>query len=151
MSCDYRILDLVPHDEPMSLLDEVLESWPGGLLAGVTITEQSLFAEARGVPAWVGIEYMGQAIAAWAGLEARKSNRPVKIGFLVSTRRYDSPASYFPLGACLQVSVEQITESVSGLQVFDCKIRWDDCEISANLNVFMPENVEEFLQGDGNG
>lgn len=146
MKPEYNIIDVVPHGQPMSLLDSIEDYSDNGLVAIVTITEDSLFCESKGVPAWVGVEYMGQAVAAYAGVGARKSNQPVKIGFLVSTRRYESPCSYFAVGTVLSVSVSQITENVTGLQVFDCKIIGKDIAIQANLNVFMPENIEEFFK-----
>lgn len=145
MKPGYRVIDLIPHGAEMSLLDSVESHSTTSLVASVTIDESSFFCEEKGVPAWIGIEYMGQAIAAWAGIEARQNNRPVKIGFLVSTRRYESPLCYFPIGEKLLISVEQITDNITGLRVFDCKIAFGDMEIQANLNVFMPDNVEEFL------
>lgn len=131
----------------MSLLDSIESVGERSLSALVTIREDSLFCEAAGVPAWVGIEYMGQAIAAWAGVGARQRGEPVKIGFLVSCRRYHPPVSYFPLGATLRVTASQVTDSVTGLQVFECSIQHDEMKIQANLNVFMPEDVTEFLEG----
>lgn len=147
MKPEYNIIDVIPHGQPMSLLDSIEDYSENGLVAMVTITEDSLFCESDGVPAWVGVEYMGQAVAAYAGVSARRSNQPVKIGFLVSTRRYESPCSYFPVGTVLAVSVNQITENMTGLQVFDCKITGKDIGIQANLNVFMPENIQEFFEG----
>ena len=140
------IRDLIPHDTPMVLLDSVEEIRAGGLTASVTITPQSLFAEASGVPAWVGLEYMGQAIAAHAGVCARRNGEPVRIGFLVSTRRYQPGCAYFPLGARLAISVEAVTGGSTGLQVFECSIRGPGIAANANLNVYMPENIEEFMQ-----
>ncbi len=146
MKPEYNIIDVVPHGQSMSLLDSIEDYSDKSLVAMVTITENSLFCESKGVPAWVGVEYMGQAIAAYAGVGARKSNRPVKIGFLVSTRRYESPCSYFPVGMTLSVSVNQITENITGLQVFDCRLTAKDIEIQANLNVYMPENIQAFFE-----
>lgn len=140
------IRDLVPHDSPMVLLDAVEEVRDNGLTASVTITPQSLFADERGVPAWVGLEYMGQAIAAHAGVRARRDGEPVRIGFLVSTRRYQPGCAYFPLGARLAISVEAITEGDNGLRVFECSIRGAGITTSANLNVYMPNDIEEFMQ-----
>jgi predicted hotdog family 3-hydroxylacyl-ACP dehydratase len=145
MKPNFAVIDLVPHGAPMSLLDSIQSHSATGLLAEVTISSDSLFCEDAGVPAWVGIEYMGQAVAAWAGVQARSSNRPIKIGFLVSSRRYESPLSYFPVGEKLIISVEQLTDNETGLRVFDCKITVKDMEIQANLNVYMPENLEDFL------
>ncbi|MDH5552320.1 MAG: hypothetical protein OEX82_03230 [Nitrosomonas sp.] len=150
MKPEYSIIDVIPHGHPMSLLDSIEDYSDNGLVAMVTITEDSLFYESKGVPAWVGVEYMGQAVAAYAGVRARKTKQPVKIGFLVSTRRYESPCSYFSVGTILSVSVSQITDNITGLQVFDCKIMGEDIAIQANLNVFMPENIQVFFE-ESNG
>ena len=144
MKPDYNILNVVPHSMPMSLLDDIEDYSDKGLVAKVTIREGSMFCESDGVPAWVGVEYMGQAVAAYAGVRARIANQPVKIGFLVSTRCYESPCSHFPVGISLSVSVDQITDSTTGLQVFACRITGENIEIQANLNVFLPENLEDF-------
>lgn len=146
MKSEYNIIDVIPHGQSMSLLDSIEGYSDKSLVAIVTIRDDSLFCDSKGVPAWVGVEYMGQAVAAYAGVGARKSNLPVKIGFLVSTRRYESPCSYFPVGMTLSVSVNQITENITGLQVFDCRIAGKDIEIQANLNVYMPENIQAFFE-----
>lgn len=140
------IHELIPHDVPMVLLDRVVAADDQGLTATVAIRPESLFAEAAGVPAWVGIEYMGQAIAAWAGVRARQRGEQVRIGFLVSTRRYEPGCSHFPAGLELTVHVAPVTDNDVGLQVFQCTLSGPGIKILANLNVYMPENVEAFLQ-----
>ena len=147
MKKNFKILDVVPHQTPMLLLD-TLESYSDNtLVSRLTIKEDSLFYEELGVPTWVGLEYMGQSIAAFGGVEARNEGRPVKIGFLVSSRRYESPQSHFKLGSKLIVFVEKVINNPSGLSVFNCSITWSDFIIQANLNVFLPDKVEEFLEG----
>jgi predicted hotdog family 3-hydroxylacyl-ACP dehydratase len=147
MKKNFRILDVVPHQTPMSLLDTVESYSDKTLVSSVTIKEDSLFYEELGVPTWVGLEYMGQSIAAFGGVEARNEGRPVKIGFLVSSRRYESPQSHFKLGSKLIVFVEKVINNPYGLSVFNCSITWSDFVIQANLNVFLPDKVEEFLEG----
>ena len=147
MKKNFRILDVVPHQTPMSLLDTVESYSDKTLVSSVTIKEDSLFFEELGVPTWVGLEYMGQSIAAFGGVEARNEGRPVKIGFLVSSRRYESPQSHFKLGSKLIVFVEKVINNPYGLSVFNCSITWSDFVIQANLNVFLPDKVEEFLEG----
>ena len=147
MKKNFRILDVVPHQSPMSLLDTVESYSDKTLVSSVTIKEDSLFYEELGVPTWVGLEYMGQSIAAFGGVEARNEGRPVKIGFLVSSRRYESPLSHFKLGSKLIVFVEKVINNPYGLSVFNCSITWSNFVIQANLNVFLPDKVEEFLEG----
>lgn len=139
---------LLPHDHPMILIDDIVACREHGLTATVTIHEQSPFVESGGVPSWIGIEYMGQAIAAYAGLCARRDGVPVRIGFLVGSRRYAPGCSHFPLGATLQIAVDALTPNTSGLQVFECHISGAGIDTRANLNVFMPDDVTEFLQGE---
>ena len=56
----------------------------------VCIGEDSMFFEPpHGVPGYVGLEYIAQTIAAHGGLRARAVGEPVRIGFLLGTRRYD--------------------------------------------------------------
>ncbi len=62
------IRSLVPHAGPMVLLDRVISVDEDSLLAEVRIRSDSLFCNIDGVGAWVGIEYMAQAIGAWRGI-----------------------------------------------------------------------------------
>ena len=142
----YPVLDLVPHGSSVVALDTIESYSDHTMVASLTINEKSFLYEEFGVPTWMGVEYMGQTIAAYAGAKARTENKPVKIGFLVGTRRFESPVSHFELGSKLLISVEEIINNAQGLHVFSCKIEWNDFFIQSNLNVYMPENIEEFLE-----
>jgi len=145
----FEFESVVPHSDTMALLDTVANWSDDSLEAHVTLHDHSPFAEEKGVPAWVGIEYMAQAVGAFAGCHARKSQRPVQIGFLVGSRRYQTNQPYFPLGTPLSVQVTEVLQASNGLSVFECSISSPDCDIkaSANLNVFQPDDPEDFLQG----
>lgn len=145
----YDVAELVPHSGTMSLLDEVLAYNDDSLTARVSLSQHSLFAEPCGVPAWIGIEYMAQAVAAYAGSIAKAKGEAITIGFLVGTRKYQCQRAYFPLGSRLIIRVEKELQGENGLGVFNCTIQADnDNEPSAiaSLNVFQPNNVDEFLQ-----
>jgi predicted hotdog family 3-hydroxylacyl-ACP dehydratase len=131
----------------MVLLDQI-EYWDEtGLQASVTIRADAPFADVSGVPAWVGIELMAQTIAAFGGCRARRAGQPVKIGFLVGSRRYSVSHTYFPIGTHLQVNVQEIVTGDQGLSVFECTLHGPgDISASANINVFQPEDPEQFLQ-----
>ena len=68
---------LVPHAGPMVLLDRLLAVDEETLCAEVTIDADTLFCDGREVGAWVGVEYMAQAIAAHAGYAAMLRGKPV--------------------------------------------------------------------------
>ena len=144
---DIPVKDLVPHSDDMVLLDSADLWHEQGLTASLEIRKDSLFYEPQGVPTWVGLEYMGQAIAAYAGFAARQDNAPVRIGFLVSCRRYEPTIDFFTLGTKLSIEVEAITFSDTGLQVFECVIMAaGDTVVKANLNVYMPDDVAAFME-----
>lgn len=138
----------VPHAGAMCLLDHVCAAGDDWLEAEVTIRPDSLFCDGEGIGAWVGIEYLAQGIAAYAGLRARKQGKAVTIGFLVSTRKYESRLPTFPVGSHLTIRVEHEYEADDGLSVFNCRMRSGDDEVaSATITVFQPANPAEFLGG----
>lgn len=143
------IRQFVPHAGLMCLLDEVCGRGENWLEARVTIRPDSLFCHDDGVGAWVGMEYMAQAIAAFGGVRARQKGEPVKIGFLVGTRKYACRWPSFPVGSTLQVRVDQEYEADNGLSVFQCRLRCADEELaSAAITVFQPTDPQAFLKGE---
>lgn len=142
------IRSLVPHAGPMVLLDRVIAVDADSLCAEVTILPDSLFCRPEGVGAWVGIEYMAQAIAAHAGHAARLRGEPVKVGFLLGSRRYECMRPSFRIGSVLRVSIRCLLFADNGLGSFECRI--DDesgTAATAVVSVFLPANVDEFLNG----
>ena len=141
------IRSLVPHAGPMVLLDRVVSADADNLLAEVRIRSDSLFCNADGVGVWVGIEYMAQAIAAWAGCIARSRGEPVKLGFLLGTRRYECSRPIFVIGSLLQVHVRRVFQDESGLGSFECYIDDEQGRVAtATVTVFQPRNVNDFLE-----
>jgi predicted hotdog family 3-hydroxylacyl-ACP dehydratase len=142
------IRSLVPHAGPMVLLDRVISVDEDSLLAEVRIRSDSLFCETDGVGAWVGIEYMAQAIASWVGYTAQLRDEPVKIGFVLGTRRYECSRPIFVLGSVLRVHVQCVFQGENGLGSFDCYIDNEEVRVAtATITVFQPANVNDFLQG----
>ncbi len=145
----YPFASVVPHQGDMVLLDKI-NTWDNeSLTASVMIRPDAPFTDAQGMPAWVGAELMAQTIGAYGGTHARKNGQPVKIGFLVGSRRYSASQGYFPLGASLQVQVREVLRSESGLSVFECHLTGQGehahISASANINVFQPADPEAFL------
>ncbi len=100
------------------------------------------------VDGWVGIEYMAQTVAAWAGWRARLRGAEPQIGFLLGSRRYECSRPRFGLGETYRVDVHRQFQADNGLGQFDCSIQFDGQTVaSATLTVFEPANAEEFLMG----
>lgn len=149
MSTD--IEDLVPHRGRMSLLDEVL-NWDAESLEGTfTPDRHDIFKSSKGVvPVTVGIEYMAQGIAAHAGHIALSQGKPVKIGFLLGTRKFTSDFAYFPSGETATVSVRRVimAEDENPLGVYDCELQTSAGTVKASLNVYLPKDAQQFIDSE---
>ncbi len=99
------VAELVPHRPPMLLLDWVLGADETTLQASLTIHPGTEFLEAEGVPAHIGIEYMAQACAAFAGSRACAAGGAPRVGFLLGSRRFAMLRPWYRLGETLLVSV----------------------------------------------
>lgn len=146
----YAVDELVRHRGDMSLLDTILDYGDNWLEAQATLTSDNLFLLEGVVPSWVGIEYMAQTVAAWAGARAQSRGEPVKVGFLVGTRKYQSQGAAFPVGSLLTIRVTQVMTGDNGLGVFDCQLQCEPPEgpaftANARLNVFQPDDFTEVL------
>lgn len=143
---------LLPHSGRMVLLERVLSADEDNLCAEVVIHAGSMLAGADGVGAWVGIEYMAQAIAAHAGWRARQRGQEVKVGFLLGSRKYQASVPHFALGSVLHVHVQRVLQGENGLGAFDCRIclvtaQPGDTDLAtATVTVFQPDNVDQFLK-----
>lgn len=142
----YQVSEVVPHAGKMSLLTRIVNYGEDWLEAEVDITKDSLFVEEKGVPAYVGIEYMAQAVAAFAGIQQRAQNQAPKLGFLLGTRRYHVNTEWFPLAATLSIRVVRDMVAENGLHVFQTTLTTSQISASASLNVFQPDNPEQFLK-----
>jgi len=130
----------------MVLLDRVISVDGDSLLAEVCVRSNSLFFDVDGVGAWVGIEYMAQAIAAWAGYTARLRGERVRIGFLLGTRRYECSRPVFALGSVLRVHVQRVFQNENGLGSFECFIDNEEERVAtATVTVFQPPSVDGFI------
>ncbi|ASJ76860.1 hypothetical protein [Granulosicoccus antarcticus] len=143
----------VPHSGRMCLLDTLLKTNGEVLEAGVVPTLQSQFATDQGVPGWIGLEWMAQAIAAWSGVQARAAGRAPAIGFLLGTRHYDCKQPWLTLGEHFRIRVEQDFQADNGLGSFICNI-YDSRSnqiASAQVNVFQPGPDDNLQQIQARG
>ena len=143
------IRSLLPHSGSMVLLDRVIAADEESVCAEVRIRENSLFFSAGGVGAWVGMEYMAQAIGAYAGYNAKLRGDPIRIGFLLGTRRYQCSQPLFALGSLLKIYARRIFQSENGLASFDCHIDDENGQLaSATVTVFQPADAEAIFDGN---
>jgi predicted hotdog family 3-hydroxylacyl-ACP dehydratase len=148
-----EVNDYLPHTPPMRLIEFISASSETSVTTLTRLTSESAFycAEAGGIPAWVGLEYLAQTAAVWVGLEDVRNGRPVDPAFLISARQYTVTEPVFVVGQDLfaEVKVEMIEQDIVAFsgQITDAHGR-----IMANavFTAYRPENVWSYL-GDGLG
>lgn len=147
----FEIDEVVPHGPPMSLLGAVESYDDASATTSLEIHPQQPFYNEKlgGVPSYVGIEYMAQTIAAYSGIHCRLAGKPIQLGFLLGSRKYDPNVSVFKNKDKLIVNVNRIVEEDSGLSVFDCSISIDDQVVAnAKVNTFQPHDVDAYLRSE---
>ncbi|HYG05262.1 MAG TPA: hotdog family protein [Stenotrophomonas sp.] len=147
MSVAYDIEQVIPHRGAMRLIDRLLTFDAESVVAELRVPADALFGDAAGVPAWVGVEYMAQTVAAWAGCRSRARGAEPSIGFLLGTRRYQAETPHFPAGALLRVEARCELLGDNGLGMFACRILQDDAVLAtANISVFEPPDAAAYLE-----
>jgi predicted hotdog family 3-hydroxylacyl-ACP dehydratase len=146
---DWPVSKLVPHAPPMLLIDRVVSVSDEAFEAEVRIRHESLFCDGTKVNAWVGIEYMAQAVAAYAGAEAVAAGRSIKTGFLLGTRSYVCRAPSFEVGATIRILVRKVLIDPGGLNVLECTLRDHDKQealVTANLTVYEVADLPAYIK-----
>ncbi|MBX2867272.1 MAG: hypothetical protein KTR18_01245 [Acidiferrobacterales bacterium] len=136
----YRYL---PHRPPMLLLDRLLDVQSTCSEAAIQITSDSTFyIPHKGVPAWIGIEYMGQTAAAIAGYQLEAGTLAPHVGLLLGTRKYRAAIEWFAPGTDLRVRCNERGVMPGGIATFQCEIALIEASQSesvvatANLTVY---------------
>jgi predicted hotdog family 3-hydroxylacyl-ACP dehydratase len=141
----YTMEQVLPHDRPMILLDEVLACDGEALNAAVTIHRDRPFFRAEGMPAHVAIEYMAQACGAFVGVEALRAGRRPRVGLLLGTRNFAAARRWFHDGERLLVRVEVVYRTEE-MGVFDCWVAGDggaETLALARLTVYQPSSESD--------
>jgi predicted hotdog family 3-hydroxylacyl-ACP dehydratase len=145
----YPVETLLPQSRRMVLLDRVLEVGTAHIVVELVVRDDGLFSVDRSVPAWVGLEYMAQTVAAFSGCQRRRRGEEIELGFLLGTRYYQCAVGGFPCGTRLTVRAEKIIEAANDMSVFDCVIVGEDILATSKLNLLMPQDSKKFLAGKG--
>lgn len=134
---------LLPHQGRMRLIEQLVDVGDSYAVGRVVIKEDSEFYQTGlGVPAYVGLEYMAQTIAAFDGARRAEEGRMPAIGLLLGTRQFTADRDYFVEGDELKVRVAAVFEG-GGMGSFECSIDIsDERAASATLSVFRPDTPD---------
>lgn len=135
-----QIAEFVPQSQGMCLLDHIVAVDDDSLQADVTPSAYNIFATDAGIPGWVGLEWLAQAVAAWAGWHARARHEPPAIGFLIGSKRFESLHEHLPIDRTYQVRIRLDFQADNGLGHFHGEIMDDGGARLAHgiLTVFQP-------------
>lgn len=144
----YALEELLPHTGRMRLVDELLGFEDGTIRLRLTVRNDGLFNDdALGgrIGAWVGIEYMAQAVAAHIGWSQRDLGESKRTGFLLGSRLFESNVEAFEPGAVLTISAKSLLKSDEGLGVYECAIEGENgLRVTAKINGFLPKDDATF-------
>lgn len=139
---------LIPHRGRMRLIDRIVSIDGEYAVAEADVAVDSIFASDGQVPAWVGIEFMAQTVAAWSGARSRRDGGTPRLGLLLGSRRYATHCDSFACGATLRIETRCELIGANGLGLFDCRILMAGQEmVTATISVFEPEDALAFLAG----
>lgn len=141
------IEEVLPHRGTMQLLDEVTAFTDEAATCAYQVDGNAWYAQNRaGMPVWIGVELMAQAVAAHVALMARRHGKPVKPGALLGTRNFVSQRALFLPGERLAVTACLEFRDESGLAAYACSIATGGTTVTeATLKVFEPEDFAQFI------
>jgi predicted hotdog family 3-hydroxylacyl-ACP dehydratase len=132
--------ELLPHARPMLLVRSVLSHSPERTVCAVEVADSELFRAADGrVPAYVGLEYMAQCIAAHGGLAARALGRAPSPGLLVGAKQLALHREWLEGDESLEVSARLVGRA-GALASFGCELRaGDELVAEGTLSVYVSD------------
>lgn len=149
MKPSFPIAALLPHAGSMLLLDELLDLGEEHITCAVRVRAQTRFCEpGKGVPAWVGLEYMAQTMCAYSGVEEVRAGQAPSIGLLLGSRRYQSEVEWFEIGSELVVRADLQLRDDNDLVAFQCTIHESGRMLArGDVKAYRPRDVMSVIRG----
>jgi predicted hotdog family 3-hydroxylacyl-ACP dehydratase len=134
---------LMPHREPMVLLDRVVDWSPGHVECALRVDPSARFVEDDVLLAPFTIEHMAQSVAVCLGYEAYLGGRGVRVGMIVSCRAFSAFTESASIGDELMVHANR-ERGNDTLSHFHCEVRFENKPFSdSTLTLFHGETLFE--------
>ncbi|MEY4581094.1 MAG: hypothetical protein RL701_5797 [Pseudomonadota bacterium] len=131
------ITRFIPHRGSMLFIDSIVASGPEHVECRARVRADNPFQRAGSVRAVVCLEYVAQAVAAYAGLQSETSGQ-ARIGYLIAANRLTLSAASLELGDELVVHAKRLWGE-STLGKFECAvIRLGITIAQATVSVYQP-------------
>lgn len=141
-----KFADLVPHSGDMVLLDRVVEKTNDTISCALCLQPESRFVREGRVRPLVGLEYMAQAVAAYAGWSDLVDGDNPEIGFLIGVRNFVSTTPWLSCDTHYLVEAKHVWGS-DRLGSFETRITHEGAPIiEAKMTLYRGELPEEGLQ-----
>ena len=139
--------EYLPHDEPMLLLDEVVNVTDDSTLCRVTVSANGTlapFLDAEGhLPGWFALELMAQTVGVWSGWHRQQRGQTsIALGMVLGARELVCATGCLPGGKALSVAVKLLMQD-ERFGSFECAITAGNEELaSGRVNTFQPTPTE---------
>lgn len=134
------VRELLPHEAPMIVIDRVADADENRVESITTVTADHPLFEASqdSLPGWALIELMAQTVALYSGLKAHAQQQPVRIGYLLGTRKLELHRQHFRCDETLRVRAQCEFLDPEGLGSFACQVLDENnhCVAEATVNVY---------------
>ncbi|MEO6709338.1 MAG: 3-hydroxylacyl-ACP dehydratase [Planctomycetota bacterium] len=140
----WTLADVLPQKPPMVLLDSIVSHAADETVCSVRIDPTSPFAGADGsIPCWIALEYMAQCAAAHSGLLTREQGKPIRMGFLLGSKKITFHVQHFEAGSELRVTARSAW-SDGELASFACTVHASDGKLLAecDLTAYSPHDMQ---------
>ena len=135
------IARLVPHREPMVLLDRMIGWSPGHVECATQVRQGARFVEDGMLLAPFTIEHMAQAVAVCLGYEAYRGGRGPRLGMIVSCREFRAQLESASVGDELTIHANR-ERGNDTLSHFECEVRHDsEAFANATLTIYHGETL----------
>lgn len=143
MSTFPDIAQLIPHAEPMIVVDQMVEWREGYARCEATLSQGRRFVTKGGTDALATIEHMAQTVAACLGYEAFQHGEGVRVGMIIACRRFELHTQRIDAGERLEITAERVRGNET-LSHFEGTVHCEGvCVASADLTVFHAEKPPE--------
>ncbi len=134
---------VIPHQEPMVLLDRIVDWEPGRIECALRVQDGARFVDDGQLSVPLTIEHMAQAVAACLGYEAYCGGKGVRIGMIVACRSFKAFKPWASVGDDLSVRAERERGNET-LSHFNCEIVHEaETFATATLTLFHGETLVE--------
>ena len=138
-----QVAPLLPHSGDMVLLDRISDFGEDFLIAETEIRADNILIKQGKLATFAGIEIMAQGVAAWSGCLATLADEPVRLGYLLGTRKLHIHTQEIPVGSKLQIKIKMSIQDSTGFGVFDSQLidlTSGKVILEGALNVFSPKD-----------